>query len=197
MAMRWVRDNIRQFGGDPDNITLIGESAGGCSVHYHMLSPLSKGLFHKAIMMSGTALNSWSQCYQKNLPERLARAVGWNGEGGTQQMIRHLRTVKMEAIIRAQDGIITKEVLIGRKELRREAINNFFFFYLKELRQYIMFPFGPVRESYVAPMSMISSDPAQMSQNAWSHQMPTMFSACADEGLLLYKSKCLQKQYFC
>lgn len=124
MAMRWIRDHIRQFGGDPDNVTLFGESAGGCSVHYHMLSPLSQGLFHKAIMMSGTALNSWSQCYQKNLPERLARAVGWNGEGGTQQMMRHLRSAKMEALIRAQDGIITKEVRI---KIKNKYINKYYF----------------------------------------------------------------------
>lgn len=42
-AFRWVRDNIKRFGGDPDSVTIFGESAGGSSVHYHMKSPLSKG----------------------------------------------------------------------------------------------------------------------------------------------------------
>jgi hypothetical protein len=45
MALRWVRQNIAQFGGDPDNVTIFGASAGGASVHYHMLSPMSQGQF--------------------------------------------------------------------------------------------------------------------------------------------------------
>nr|CAD7579752.1 unnamed protein product [Timema californicum] len=43
MALRWVQDNIEQFGGDPDNVTIFGESAGGGSVHHLLLSPLTKG----------------------------------------------------------------------------------------------------------------------------------------------------------
>jgi carboxylesterase type B len=44
MALRWVQQNIVQFGGDPGNVTIFGESAGGASVHHHVLSPLSKGI---------------------------------------------------------------------------------------------------------------------------------------------------------
>jgi para-nitrobenzyl esterase len=52
-AIRWVRDNIASFGGDPENITIMGQSAGAMSVQQHCLSPLTDGLFQKAVMSSG------------------------------------------------------------------------------------------------------------------------------------------------
>jgi len=52
-ALEWVRDNISGFGGDPDNVTLFGQSAGGMSVGYHLVSPLSAGLFRNAAIHSG------------------------------------------------------------------------------------------------------------------------------------------------
>ncbi|MEM7538085.1 MAG: carboxylesterase family protein, partial [Chloroflexota bacterium] len=51
-ALKWVRSNIAAFGGDPDNVTIFGESAGGESVAHMMTSPLAEGLFHRAIMQS-------------------------------------------------------------------------------------------------------------------------------------------------
>lgn len=52
-ALHWVRENIAAFGGDPDNVTLIGESAGGASVNFLMAAPPARGLFHKAMVISG------------------------------------------------------------------------------------------------------------------------------------------------
>ena len=54
-ALEWVRDNISGFGGDPDNVTIFGESAGGWSVTALMAMPRAKGLFHKAIAQSGVS----------------------------------------------------------------------------------------------------------------------------------------------
>jgi len=55
-SLEWIRDNIAAFGGDPDNVTIMGESGGGTKVISQMASPLTEGLFHKAIVESGSAL---------------------------------------------------------------------------------------------------------------------------------------------
>lgn len=70
-ALQWIRDNISQFGGDPDNVTIFGESGGGGKVGTLMCMPAAKGLFHKAIIMSGTILNVNTQ----EMTQQLGKAV--------------------------------------------------------------------------------------------------------------------------
>lgn len=70
-ALEWVRDNISKFGGDPNNVTIFGESGGGGKVGTLMCMPSAQGLFHKAIIMSGTILN----VNTKPMTEELGLAV--------------------------------------------------------------------------------------------------------------------------
>lgn len=59
LVLKWVQSNIANFGGDPNQVTIFGESAGGASVHLHILSPKSHGLFHRAYSHSGVSYCSW------------------------------------------------------------------------------------------------------------------------------------------
>ena len=58
-AIHWIRDNIAAFGGDPQNITIMGQSAGAMSVQQHCLSPLTDGLFRRAVMSSGGGVSKF------------------------------------------------------------------------------------------------------------------------------------------
>ncbi len=58
LALEWVRDNAAAFGGDPGNVTIFGESGGGCKVSALMAMPAAKGLFHKAIVQSGSLIKA-------------------------------------------------------------------------------------------------------------------------------------------
>lgn len=75
-ALEWVRDNIAQFGGDPNNVTIFGESGGGGKVGTLMCMPKAKGLFHKAIIMSGTILNVNTKKMTEELGEAVLKELG-------------------------------------------------------------------------------------------------------------------------
>ncbi|RXG59515.1 Bile salt-activated lipase [Armadillidium vulgare] len=100
LALKWVQQNIECFGGDPNLVTIFGESAGGSSVHLQMLSPGSRGLFKRVITQSGKAISPWS--YRMN-SLRYANAAGdhvnCSLERGTSKYLECMQLADLNELI--------------------------------------------------------------------------------------------------
>lgn len=75
-SLQWVRDNIAHFGGDPGNVTIFGQSGGGGKVSTLLAMPSAKGLFHKAIVESGSTLKQLSRDEAQKTTEKIAAELG-------------------------------------------------------------------------------------------------------------------------
>jgi para-nitrobenzyl esterase len=111
-ALQWVRTNIAAFGGDPDQITLFGESAGGGSVLAHLVSPLSRGLFHRAILQSpGTPGPRATVIPASDLATAEKVAVDWSRAVGVKDgeaALKQLRALPVEKVL---DGLSSAATL--------------------------------------------------------------------------------------
>lgn len=96
-ALRWVRDNIAQFGGDPDNVTIFGQSGGGSKVTHLMAMPEARGLFDKAIVQSGAGLTAETRAEAAETAERYLANLGLSRE----QAPAALRTLPVERLLEA------------------------------------------------------------------------------------------------
>ncbi|OXU20333.1 hypothetical protein TSAR_009551 [Trichomalopsis sarcophagae] len=108
-ALKWVRENIANFGGDPDNVTIFGASAGAASVHYLCLSPLTRGLFHKAICQSGDAFCPWA-----SKPEPIESVYDFLDHLGCKKrepkaIVEFLRSVNYKKLIEAQEKLLNPQ----------------------------------------------------------------------------------------
>ena len=77
-ALEWVRDNITNFGGDPGNVTIMGQSGGGAKVCVLTAMPKAKGLFHKAVPLSGSTVKAMDQTASQKLGEYILKEAGLN-----------------------------------------------------------------------------------------------------------------------
>jgi len=155
-ALKWVQKNIKQFGGDPKNVTVFGESAGGASTHFMILSPLSKGLFHRAIIQSGSALNFWAEG-QKSAP-LLAKVLGID-EKNEKQIVAALQKLSTEEVY----GLMKK---IG-----------------DPIRASLLRTFSPVVEkSSAAEPAFITKAPVELMRTGEYNHVPVMLGYNSGEG---------------
>jgi para-nitrobenzyl esterase len=107
-ALQWVRDNIEAFGGDPDNVTIFGESAGAMSVATLLGTPTARGLFRRAIAQSGAADHVASAEAAAGVAELFLRELGHSA-----QNLSALRATPLESILRAQRAVMLPSFRTG------------------------------------------------------------------------------------
>ncbi|RZF48953.1 hypothetical protein LSTR_LSTR003029 [Laodelphax striatellus] len=156
-VLKWVQENIGHFGGNPNSVTIGGMSAGGASVHYHMMSPLSKGLFSKAISHSGVATNPWSLAEApRQKTERLAAALN----------CPTANTTTLIACLKSKSG----KDIVSKVPLFQDFL-------------YAPFsPFGPVIEPAHAENAFLTQFP-WLAQHNLTSRVPWLVSLTTGEGL--------------
>jgi len=102
-ALEWVRDNIANFGGDPGNVTIFGQSGGGSKVSTLMAMPAAKGLFHRAAIESGSSLRQSTPEYSEKLAAALLDVLGI-----APAQISKLRDIPFERLAVAQQEALAK-----------------------------------------------------------------------------------------
>ncbi|XP_055603721.1 juvenile hormone esterase-like [Uranotaenia lowii] len=160
-ALRWIQRNIAKFGGDPEKVTIFGQSAGGASVQMHMLSPLSRGLFSKAIIMSGSTLGFWTWPLEDplNFARQQASVVG----------IESAKRMSSEELVNALRRVDAME--LGK------SIDQ-----LKFWHTYPLTPYHTVVEKFVDNETFIAEDPQTLWREGKYAQVPWMAGWVPNEG---------------
>lgn len=174
-ALRWVKNNIAQFGGDPDRITIFGESSGGSSVTYHMLSPMSKGLFHRVIAQSGTCIHDWA--IGRDSKQRAFRAGKVLGKEtkDTKKLLDFLRSVKPIKLTNLTESTLTYD------ERYRGLPETFI----------------PVVETkFDGVEAFIDEDPVEMLAKGKVHKVPLMLGYNSAEGIIIVSDQVSKLDFY-
>ncbi|KAH8311839.1 hypothetical protein KR044_008224, partial [Drosophila immigrans] len=164
-ALRWISQNIAHFNGDPNNITLFGESAGAASTHIMMTTEQTRGLFHKAILQSGCALSAWAETPDRNWAYRLAQQMGYKGSQADADVLHYLSKASARQIASVDQDVITQD----------------------ELRNFFLFAFGPVVEPYETSHCVVPKPHKDMLPGAWGNSIPVVLGGNSFEGLFSYQ----------
>ncbi|XP_026486963.2 juvenile hormone esterase-like [Vanessa tameamea] len=165
-ALKWIQKNIKNFNGDPNNVTIFGISAGGASVEYLMLSPMSKGLFHKAIAQSGSSLIHWAQ---NNHVKTLAAKIPITKKKiitDDKDLVKYLKDMPLK-------DLITSSMLVLATDKWRGGIH---------------FGFVPALEKDGDWEPFITKSTYDLLSHGEFEKVPYMAGFCNREGLLMLSS---------
>lgn len=141
-ALNWIKTNIENFGGDPDNVTIFGQSGGGGKVSTLMATPSAAGLFHKAIVESGSLLNTMECKYSRQIGLAIMKELDLQAS-----QIDELTMVPYEKLLKAGNLAIQKI----EKEARADGFDAF------------LFGWSPTVEGNILPLQ--PSNPKAMEQS--------------------------------
>jgi len=161
-ALQWINRNIKNFGGDANNVTLFGESSGGGSAHYHMLSENSRDLFHKGIIMSGSALNPiYSTIPRNNWAKRLCQKLNFTGYLlNESHILEFFENANPQAAIKATGTLMNDE----------------------ERSDKLVIAFGPTIEPYKTPESFLTRLIIELMRNhPWGNKIDILIGNCSFE----------------
>ena len=117
-ALQWVNKNIASFGGDAQNVTIFGQSGGGGKVSTLLATPSAKGLFHKAIIQSGSMLRTMEATYSRRIGTAVVEELGLK-----PSQLDQLQTIPYEKLLAAGETAIKKV----KEQAEKEGISSFIF----------------------------------------------------------------------
>ncbi|XP_053597539.1 esterase FE4-like [Microplitis demolitor] len=159
LALKWVRDNIVNFGGCPDRVTIFGTSSGGASVQYHIISPMSQGLFKRAIMQSGSATSPWALSYTPKEDSMLLADKFGIKATSTAELVQKLAEIP------------TKDLAIASSQLAQDK--NFF---SGDLHVFV-----PSVEANHGQNKFLPADPWELLKSGKIADIPAITGLTADE----------------